>query len=301
VPENVSREVSAKEFVSVTDTSAPEQIEVANVGARPAQELQLLDGIHAYANEVPPLAKPPSTSSTAFQTNLGASQPYFPSSPELHVALACIHEIPQSAKFGTQTPQILGRSGDLPGQHQFPTAPTQHAEPLIPSIPLVKEQAQRSLLILEQYRSLEQSTSSRRSAKNNAKDTVGDPSLLSSTMAPDAYPTFDSEQSRYLTGKMRKRGTEQLLPPAPVKARCALSGWPAKFRDPRTGLPYADLQTYKLIQRIIAGGCSWSGLLGAWVGPAYGDMGRPAKGVPEGFGLSPQRQDAPSAGIKAEM
>ena len=33
------------------------------------------------------------------------------------------------------------------------------------------------------------------------------------------------------------------------------------------------------------GGCQWSSFLGAWVGPSYGDTGRPAKGVPDGFGV----------------
>jgi hypothetical protein len=43
---------------------------------------------------------------------------------------------------------------------------------------------------------------------------------------------------------------------------------------------------YKIIQRMVAGGSAWSALLGAWVGPqtAVGlRLGRPARGVPEGF------------------
>lgn len=41
---------------------------------------------------------------------------------------------------------------------------------------------------------------------------------------------------------------------------------------------------YKAVHRVLAGGTAWSSLLGAWVGPANGmSLGRPAKGVPEGF------------------
>ena len=43
---------------------------------------------------------------------------------------------------------------------------------------------------------------------------------------------------------------------------------------------------YKIIQRMVAGGSAWSAVLGAWVGPqtAVGlRLGRPARGVPEGF------------------
>jgi hypothetical protein len=43
---------------------------------------------------------------------------------------------------------------------------------------------------------------------------------------------------------------------------------------------------YKIVQRMVAGGSAWSAVLGAWVGPqtAVGlRMGRPARGVPDGF------------------
>jgi hypothetical protein len=54
------------------------------------------------------------------------------------------------------------------------------------------------------------------------------------------------------------------------------------------------LQVYKIIQRMVAGGSAWSALLGAWVGPqtAVGlRLGRPARGVPEGF--APGSEPAP--------
>jgi vacuolar protein sorting-associated protein 72 len=77
---------------------------------------------------------------------------------------------------------------------------------------------------------------------------------------------------------------EYPLPPPPPKQRCAVTSWTAKFRDPKTGLAYADMHQYKVIQRVLAGGCAWSAMLGCWVGPnTVGMMGRPARGVPEGF------------------
>ncbi|EME84712.1 uncharacterized protein MYCFIDRAFT_59867 [Pseudocercospora fijiensis CIRAD86] len=64
---------------------------------------------------------------------------------------------------------------------------------------------------------------------------------------------------------------------------CAFTPFPAKFRDPKTGLPYADMLQFKNIQRILNDGCQWSSLLGCWAGPRYGSIGRSAVGVPDGF------------------
>ena len=60
------------------------------------------------------------------------------------------------------------------------------------------------------------------------------------------------------------------------------------------------MKSYKVIQRVLAGGCMWSGLLGAWVGPEYGLMGRAAMGVPEGF-ASGSRSASTSASASTGM
>jgi vacuolar protein sorting-associated protein 72 len=248
------------------------------------QSQTLLDGIYAYADQPSSTdLLSPHVRDSRLQTPVGNSQLYFPSSPILHGDLHT----------------AIG----IAGRTIHPFGPQESSvEPVVPSEPLVQEQAQRSLLILEQFSHLDNPiTSVRRATMKAAKEVLIGPTPLASTLAPDAYPGFAPEEYRYLTSKMRKRGAEQMLPPAPAKTKCALTSWPAKFRDPRTDLPYADLQAYKLIQRILAGGCSWSSLLGAWVGPAYGEMGRPARGVPSGFGHSPVAKKAtPVASIKDE-
>ena len=53
----------------------------------------------------------------------------------------------------------------------------------------------------------------------------------------------------------------------------------AKFRDPRTGLAYANSYAYKEIQRLRGGGSRWSDLLDCYVGPVQSV----ARGVPERF------------------
>jgi hypothetical protein len=47
---------------------------------------------------------------------------------------------------------------------------------------------------------------------------------------------------------------------------CAITHRPAHYRDPHTGLYYADMAAYRSLQRIVRGEVRWSGLLDAWVG-----------------------------------
>lgn len=60
---------------------------------------------------------------------------------------------------------------------------------------------------------------------------------------------------------------------------CAITGQPARFRDPKTGLAYATRYAYKEIQELRGGGSRWSNLLDCYVGP----INNVARGVPERF------------------
>ncbi len=53
----------------------------------------------------------------------------------------------------------------------------------------------------------------------------------------------------------------------PLSELCAITAQPARFRDPKTGLAYADSYAYKEIQRLQTGAYRWSTLLGCYVGP----------------------------------
>lgn len=162
--------------------------------------------------------------------------------------------------------------------------------------PLIREQAQRSLIMLEHFSHLDLPNSSSRRSKSSS--TTAGPSELAKTILPDSYPSFTPEEVRYLTTK-HKRG---VMPALPTKLHCAIIPHEvAKFRDPKTGLGYSDLQTYKMIQSVIAGGCKWSGLLGCWVGKNGGlGMGWVAKGVPDGFVASAPNSSSSSI-VKAEF
>lgn len=72
-------------------------------------------------------------------------------------------------------------------------------------------------------------------------------------------------------------------------ALCVITNHPAKYRDPKTGLPYYNSYAYREIQRVYRGDYKWSRLVGAWVG--RGDYA--ARGVPEWF-LDPSKAVKPA-------
>jgi vacuolar protein sorting-associated protein 72 len=65
----------------------------------------------------------------------------------------------------------------------------------------------------------------------------------------------------------------------PSQELCVITSYPAKYRDPGTGLPYFDKYGYGQIQKLKAGHCSWSNMLGCYVG----EVGIAARGVPDKF------------------
>ncbi len=76
--------------------------------------------------------------------------------------------------------------------------------------------------------------------------------------------------NRRLTNKLSE------APPGPV---CVITGYPAKFRDPLTGLPYCNAYAYKEIHRLKRGDYVWSSLIQAYIGQAH----YAARGVPARF------------------
>lgn len=69
-----------------------------------------------------------------------------------------------------------------------------------------------------------------------------------------------------------------LLEPAHAPL-CVITNHPARYRDPKTGLPYYNSYAYKEIQKLHGGQYKWSQLIGAWVGTGSAA----ARGVPVRF------------------
>jgi len=151
------------------------------------------------------------------------------------------------------------------------------------SLPLMRERAARTLLILDSFPDLDISypAPSRRTSTSFAS------TALTSILLPESHPDLTPSELKYLTTKHKRetaKEREDLLPPAPARPTCHITGKTARFRDPKTGVAYRDMVAYKAIQRVLANGCQWSALLDVWSGiVGEGSLGRVAKGVPEGF------------------
>jgi vacuolar protein sorting-associated protein 72 len=227
-----------------------------------------LEGIHDYASQ--PLPQP-STQQPPLQT------PYTP-----HTTFQSSSQpTPGPSTITYQTPRTYTWT---PNRQPHTTVSIPPQPPPAP-VPLLREQAQRTLILLSSFPNLSSPGDKRRHTSRTTAAFGGgslDPTDIAKVLLPESYPTFTPEEAKYLTTKPKSRSTN--LPPVPPKMHCAIiSSEKAKFRDPKTGLGYSDLSCYQVIQRVLNGECQWSGLLGAWVGPFYGKMGRAAHGVPAGF------------------
>ena len=76
---------------------------------------------------------------------------------------------------------------------------------------------------------------------------------------------------------LRKKG--QARPPRPTQEICTITGEKARFRDPKTGMGYANSKAYAELQKLASGSAQWSTLLGCYVG----STSTAAEGVPTLF------------------
>lgn len=60
---------------------------------------------------------------------------------------------------------------------------------------------------------------------------------------------------------------------------CPITSLPARYRDPKTRVAYANSNAYQKLRQLKQYGYVWSGMLGCYVGTT----GLVARGVPEGF------------------
>ncbi|CAD0110100.1 unnamed protein product [Aureobasidium uvarum] len=192
----------------------------------------------------------------------------------------------------TEPTQQSSTPFDVYPQLQPETAPA--APP--PSIPLIREQAQRSLIILEAFPSLE----------------VAPPvCYLKQKIHHNKFPAFfypptfrstHPHRRRVQIPHLQIRKKKEFLPPPPPKPVCSITAKAAKYKDPATGLAYQGLEAYKAIQRVSAGGCRWGGAgWDAWMGIlGEGVMGRVARGVPECFVTGVVKRKEKEKEVKSE-
>ncbi|KAK1751815.1 YL1 nuclear protein-domain-containing protein [Echria macrotheca] len=93
-------------------------------------------------------------------------------------------------------------------------------------------------------------------------------------------------QTQILFGRKMNKLPKQSHPP-----HCVITNHIAKYKDPKTGLPYHNSYAYKEIQRVHRGDYKWSRLLGAYVGSGT----FAARGVPERFSDPSKPRSTPKA------
>lgn len=188
-----------------------------------------------------------------------ASQPGLPQQPAQHNHFATPHTItPATPNNPTSGNAIL----PLPLPPNQPTATPAPQPPPHYNASL----AMHSLVLLENFKELAEPAY--HTAKSRAKDKEEkDKNTISNNLLGFHAPP---------------KGTKYAVAHAPEL--CEITSRQARYRDPVTGLAYADSYAYKCIRRLVGGACEWSNLLGAFAGPSGdGGMGRPANGVPDVF------------------
>ncbi|KKY20872.1 hypothetical protein UCRPC4_g04033 [Phaeomoniella chlamydospora] len=105
--------------------------------------------------------------------------------------------------------------------------------------------------------------------------------LTKTTTLPKEKPipaTTTAPVAAAALGPKLTKAQQRALSSLPVL--CYITSKPARYRDPETGIPYANAYAYKKIQEAKkSGNLVWSGMLGTYVGKE----GEVARGVPRGF------------------
>ncbi|KAJ9649142.1 hypothetical protein H2198_010943, partial [Neophaeococcomyces mojaviensis] len=140
--------------------------------------------------------------------------------------------------------RLAPQSQDAPVTLVTNTAsPQSLQQPTSPAVPMVEITSTRNLVILDKFEGL-------------AAD------------AMQAYSFF-----------YNKKTTKQAKPVKQLTETCAVTGLPAKYRDPVSRLGYANVAAYKKLREVQKHGFQWSSMLGCYVGR----VDHAARGVPEDF------------------
>ncbi|KAI0542387.1 YL1 nuclear protein-domain-containing protein [Xylaria digitata] len=103
-----------------------------------------------------------------------------------------------------------------------------------------------------------------------------------------------SIQTRILFGREMNK-----LPKQGPAIRCVITNHPARYRDPKTGLPYYNAYAFKQIRKLYRGEHKWSSLIGAWIGSeTSAAKGVPARFVDPDAPLTPKEQTPADALMK---
>ncbi|KAI5868041.1 YL1-domain-containing protein [Durotheca rogersii] len=98
-------------------------------------------------------------------------------------------------------------------------------------------------------------------------------------------------------------GKDMAKLPKPTPApRCVITNHPARYRDPKTGLPYYNAHAFQEIRKVERGEYKWSRLIEAWVGSgSYAARGVPARFLDPSAPGPPKAETKPSEDPPSDM
>lgn len=167
-------------------------------------------------------------------------------------------EPPSSESHDVESPAVESPTAAAPSQVEQSSTSEPLPPPSPPRAPVIEISARNTVTLM-----------------HFDPDSIRDPSIQRHVLLKTPLPTTLSSGRKSSSRTMN-------LPTKPVQPICVVTSQPARYRDPRTGLPYAHLDAYRAISKVVKGTCVWSGLLGAWAGA----HGVEANGVPTGFRAS---------------
>jgi vacuolar protein sorting-associated protein 72 len=260
VPYTAGEAPSTHEFAAAPETAIDNS---STNGPGPTQstseaQTDFLQGIHYYAGLEH--QEPGAMTATAGPVQSPLTSTVAPASTSTPSQTAPASQTSMPPLIPTQPLQPLPQAPNL---YQTNPQLSQQPPPHLQSQQRKVELSTRNLISLRSFEFPKEHITTNAIKSAAAKETRGDPLIRALLDAPD-----------FRSGKLKQA----------QRSTCSITDSPARYRDPVTGLPYADVYGLKMIRKLAEGRCIWSSLLGAYVGADMESTnGRPAAGVPEGF------------------
>ncbi|RYP62630.1 hypothetical protein DL769_007236 [Monosporascus sp. CRB-8-3] len=239
-------------------------------------------GYHSTPNASSNVLAPPSTAQrhsplSMPQTNSlpptpTPSQPPKPTTPSVQKA-------PTQKRRQSSTPLANQKLAYTNAAKMQPLAPSP------PPSPPANGKATRNCIILQNF---DEDAIKEKAVQNHILFGQEMGKLASTCNVHHVFPPFLREDAGGRYEEYEEASSDQEFTEPGPAPRCVITNHPARYRDPKTGLPYYNGYAYKEIQKLWRGDYKWSRLVGAWLGNGT----QAASGVPARF-LDPKAPGPP--------
>jgi vacuolar protein sorting-associated protein 72 len=307
--ENVNRGQSKEPNVPLAGEDSVKATDDDDHTANKSQTTPLLDGIEYYASLSKESTKPSTPTTTHIPIAPKPTNPEPPRAMQPEASTTTDSGAQQTTTSGSpmDTPDVAINGASIP---DATAGASQHP---IPRLPPTRSLALRSLIILTSFTHLTRSshrihhspnpdathsplpstTPTGRLSRAADRDIATllralfsvppapqDPNQPPSSSATTSLDTITAPSSRFapydplVPSSLHPRHSTRYL--SKRATPCPVTGAVARYRDPLTGMPYANASAFKMLRAVAKGERGvWSGLIQAWVGES-----KAARGVP---------------------